>query len=49
VLVGLARLYRSVDKPSEAHEHFTLATSMYRAMDLRIWLEKAETETAAVR
>jgi DNA-binding NtrC family response regulator/tetratricopeptide (TPR) repeat protein len=47
--LDLARLYRSAGRPTEADEHFTLATSMYRTMDMRIWLEKAEAEFAADR
>ena len=28
----------------QAQEHLTTATTMYAEMDMRIWLEKAETE-----
>jgi hypothetical protein len=31
----------------EAHEHLTTATTMYREMDMRFWLEQAEAEAAA--
>jgi len=47
--LDLARLYGRMGKPREAHEHFALATTMYREMDMRIWLEKAESEIAAAR
>jgi tetratricopeptide (TPR) repeat protein len=41
---GLGKLYRRTGKSQEAQEHLTTATSMYREMDMRFWLEKAETE-----
>jgi hypothetical protein len=28
----------------KAQEHLTTATTMYREMDMRFWLEKAETD-----
>jgi len=28
----------------QAHEHFTAATTMYREMDMRFWLEQAVQE-----
>jgi hypothetical protein len=31
-------------RPGQAREHFTTATTMYREMDMRIWLEEAEAE-----
>jgi tetratricopeptide (TPR) repeat protein len=43
--LGLARLYRRTDKRDQAHEHLTTATAMYREMDMRFWLEQAETES----
>ena len=45
--LGLAKLYRRTDKHREAHEHLTTATTMYREMDMRFYLEQAEAETAA--
>jgi len=30
------------------HEHLTTATTMYREMDMRFWLEKAEAELQAL-
>jgi class 3 adenylate cyclase/tetratricopeptide (TPR) repeat protein len=39
---GLARLGRQLGKHQQAHEQFTTATTMYREMDMRVWLEKAE-------
>jgi len=31
-------------KREEAQEHFATATTMYREMDMRFWLEQAEVE-----
>src|SRR5439155_16177799 len=47
--LDLARLYRSVGSKPEADAHFTRATTLYRDMKMRIWLEKAEAKFAAVR
>ena len=41
---GLGKLDRRAGKRQEAQEHFTTATTMYREMDMRFWLEKAEAE-----
>jgi tetratricopeptide (TPR) repeat protein len=41
--LGLGTLYRRTDKPEQAQEHLTTATTMYRDMDMRFWLEQAET------
>jgi tetratricopeptide (TPR) repeat protein len=43
---GLGKLYRHTDKRDQAQEHLTVATEMYRDMDLRYWLERVE---AAIR
>jgi tetratricopeptide (TPR) repeat protein len=42
--LGLAKLYRRTGKRQEAQEHLTTATTMYRDMDMRLWLEQAEAE-----
>ena len=42
--LGLGKLYRRMDKREEAKEHLATATTMYRDMDMRFWLEKAEAE-----
>ncbi len=42
--LGLGKLYRRTDKRQEAQEHLTTAITMYREMDMRFWLEKAERE-----
>jgi class 3 adenylate cyclase/tetratricopeptide (TPR) repeat protein len=39
---GLGKLYHRIGKRQQAHEHLTIATSMYREMDMRFYLEKAE-------
>ncbi len=41
---GLGKLARRAGKRQEAQEHFTTATTMYREMDMRFWLEQAEAE-----
>ncbi len=45
--LGLGKLYRRTGKRQEAQEHFANATSMYREMDMRFWLEGAENGVAA--
>ena len=40
--LGLGRLYRRTGERERAYEHLTTATTMYREMDIRFWLEKAE-------
>jgi tetratricopeptide (TPR) repeat protein len=42
--LGLGKLNRRTGKREQAHEHLTTAATMYRAMDMRFWLETAETE-----
>ena len=41
---GLGNLYRRTGEREHALEHFTIATVMYREMDMRFWLEQAEAE-----
>jgi class 3 adenylate cyclase/tetratricopeptide (TPR) repeat protein len=40
--LGLGKLYRRTGKREEAREYLTIATTMYREMDMRFWLEQAE-------
>jgi tetratricopeptide (TPR) repeat protein len=40
--LGLGKLYRHTGKREQAHEHLTTATTMYREMDMRFYLEQAE-------
>jgi tetratricopeptide (TPR) repeat protein len=42
--LGLGKLYRRTRKRDQAQERLTTAMAMYRAMDMRFWLEKAEGE-----
>ena len=43
--LGLGKLYRRTGQQEQAQEHLTTATTMYREMDMRFWLEQAEAET----
>ena len=45
--LGRGKLYRRTGQHEQAHEHLTTATTMYRAMDMRFWLENTETELKA--
>ena len=47
--LGLGKLYERTGKREEAQEHLTTATTMYREMDMRFYLEQAETEMASDR
>jgi hypothetical protein len=38
--LGLAKLSRRTGKREQAQEHLTTATTMYREMDMRFWLEQ---------
>ena len=40
----LGRLYRRTGQRERAPEHFITATTMYREMEMRFWVEQAETE-----
>ena len=42
--LGLGKLYRRTGKREQAQEHLATATTMYREMDMRFWLEQAEAE-----
>ena len=42
--LGLGKLYRQTGKRQETQEHLTIATTMYREMDMRFWLAQAEAE-----
>ena len=46
--LGLGKLSRHTGKREQAREHLTTATAMYREMDMRFWLEQAESEIAAL-
>jgi len=42
--LGLGKLYRHKGQHVQTREHLTTGSAMYRGMDMRFWLEKAETE-----
>ena len=42
--LGLGQLYRRTGKREQAQEHLTTATTLYREMDMRFWLEQADAE-----
>ena len=44
--LGLGKLYRRTGPREQAQEHLTTATTMYREMDMRFWLEQAEVASA---
>jgi tetratricopeptide (TPR) repeat protein len=42
--LGLGKLGQRAGNRQEAQEHFTTAMTMYREMDMALWLEKAGSE-----
>ena len=42
--LGLAKLFHRTDDRAKAAEHLTTAATMYRELDMGVWLEKAEAE-----
>jgi transcriptional regulator with AAA-type ATPase domain/tetratricopeptide (TPR) repeat protein len=42
--LGLGRLYWRTGQREQAHEHLTIATTLYYEMDMPFWLEQAEKE-----
>jgi class 3 adenylate cyclase/tetratricopeptide (TPR) repeat protein len=42
--LGLGKLFRRTGKREQAHQHLATATTMFREMDMRFWVEKAEAE-----
>ena len=42
--LGLGKLYGRTGQREQAREHLIAATTMYREMDMRFWLEQAEAE-----
>ena len=46
---GLGRLYLRAGREQDAQEHLVTATTMYREMDMRFWLETTETEMGKLR
>jgi hypothetical protein len=43
--LGLRNLYRRTGKREQAQEHVTIATVIYRQMEMKFWLEKGEENT----
>jgi hypothetical protein len=46
--LGLGKLSWRTGKHEQAREHLTTATTLYRDMDMRFWLEQAEAELRAL-
>jgi tetratricopeptide (TPR) repeat protein len=42
--LGLGKLYRRTGDDAQSRAHLTTATTMYREMDMRFWLEQVEAE-----
>jgi class 3 adenylate cyclase/tetratricopeptide (TPR) repeat protein len=42
--LGLGKLYGRTGNRAQAQEHLTIATSLYRGMDMQYWLNEAERE-----
>ena len=45
--LGRGKLYRHTDNREQAQEQLATATTMYREMDMRFWLEQVEAEMGA--
>jgi hypothetical protein len=43
--LGLGKLYARTGNSKQAQEHLTTATTLYREMDMRFYLEQAEAAT----
>ena len=41
---GLAKLHAKIGQREEAQAHLATATTLYREMDMRFWLEQVEVE-----
>ncbi|MBI1728574.1 MAG: hypothetical protein HYR50_15045 [Candidatus Rokubacteria bacterium] len=46
--LGLGKPYQRTGQREQAREHLTTATTLYREMDMRFWLERAEAELRSV-
>jgi len=44
--LGLGNLCRGAGNQAKAEEHLATATAMYREMDMRFWLHKAESSVS---
>ena len=45
--LGLAKWYRAAGDPAKSEEHLTAARSLYREMDLTLWLAQVQAEPVA--
>ena len=45
--LGRGGLYRRTSNRQQAQEHLAIATTIYREMAMRFWLEKADAEQKA--
>jgi len=45
--LGLGKLYRRTGRHEQAQEHLAIATTMYREMGMRFYLQQAEAEMGA--
>ena len=46
--LGLGKLYHCAGRPDQAQDEVRAAAGMYRAMEMPVWLEKAEAALAQV-
>ena len=46
--LGLGKLYRRTRKREQAAEHLTRAATMFREMNMHLWLAEATREVAAL-
>src|SRR5262249_14372204 len=42
--LGLGKMHPRMGNPDQAQQHLTIATALYRDMDMAYWLEQAEAE-----
>ena len=43
--LGLGKVYQRTGQREQAGEHLATATTMYRELEMRLWLVQAETAT----
>jgi tetratricopeptide (TPR) repeat protein len=46
--LGLGKLYRRTGSQQKAQDHLAVATTLYREMDMRFWLENAKPEVGGL-
>src|SRR5712664_2795800 len=47
--LGLGKFFKRTGDRQRAQEHLTIATTMYREMEMRFWREQAEAEMSPLR